>query len=93
MTELNPQMVFTVLLTLLNLALGWGIYKANRAQDDKDNRVKSLEEGLNSLRLQVAAQHVRPELEQLREQVKLLSAEFHALAGSVNRLIGRLDGK
>lgn len=90
---MTPQMVFTVLLTLLNAGLGWGIYKANRSQEQKDARVKTLEDGLNSLRLQVAAQHVRPELEQLREQVKSLSTEFHALAGAVNRLIGRLDSK
>lgn len=90
---MTAQMGFTVLLAILNAVLGWGIYRANRAQDAKDARIKSLEDGYNSLRLQVAAQHVRPELEQLREQVKSLSTEFHALAGAVNRLIGRLDSK
>lgn len=90
---MTPQMGFMVFMAVLSAFLSWGTYRANRSMDAKDARIKSLEEGFNALRLQVAAQHVRPELEQLREQVKLLSAEFHALAGSVNRLIGRLDGK
>lgn len=90
---MTPQMWFMVFMALLTAFLSWSVYRSNRAIDAKDARIHALEEGFNALRLQVAAQHVRPELEQLREDVKSLSTEFHTLAGAVNRLIGRLDGK
>lgn len=88
---MTPQMWATLAAVALSAVLSFIVYRMNRGLDAKDSRIERLETDFTKLRLEVAAQHVRPELDQLRDDVKGLSTEFHALAGAVNRLIGRLD--
>lgn len=89
---MTPASWASIIAILISAVASFITYRANRALDAREAKVERLEAELTRLRLEVAAQYVRPELDQLREQVKTLSTEFHALAGAVNRLIGRLDG-
>lgn len=78
----------------LSAALAYATYRVNKGQDARESRLSKLEDDFNRFKVDVAMNYIRsPEVEALRTEVRALSVEFHSLAGSVNRLIGRLDGK
>ncbi len=84
----------TLIPIFLSAALTYAIYRVNRAQDARDARLLRVEDDLNRFKVDIAMTYIRsPEVEALRDEVTALRTEFHALAASVNRLIGRLDAK
>ena len=78
----------------LSAALSYALYRVNKAQDAREQRLAHIEHDFNQFKVEIAMNYIRsPEVDSLRTEVRALSVEFHTLAGAVNRLIGRLDGK
>lgn len=91
---MTPQVWASIAAIVISAVASILTYRVNRSFDTREARVERLEADFNRFRLEVATQYIRsPEVDQLREDFERLRTEVHALAGAVNRLIGRLDGQ
>lgn len=86
--------VANLIPVFLSAALTYALYRVNKSQDQREERLRKLENEFNQFKLDVSMQYIRsPVIDELRDEIKAARVELHTLAGAVNRLIGRLDGK